>query len=136
MADGRNWGKLPDTSLGWILGRLDERSEQAARDLVDIKRTQAGIQHAQQAMITALSTSTQRQQTAPSPTSETLTPTDPTAGFLIHWGRHLGLKAIGWLIGRIFSLALQYLLPGGLILWAMTQKWVGTAWQALLAWVL
>lgn len=134
MAEGRNWGKLPDTSLGWILGRLDERSEQVARDIHDIKRTQAGIQHAQQAMITALSISTQRMGKAQT-SSPTHTQDDPTAGFLIHWGRHLGLKAIAWLIGRIFSLLLQYLLPGGLILWAMTTKWFGTAWQALLAWL-
>lgn len=46
--------------------------------------------------------------------------------------RHFAPKALMWAAGRLFSLALQFLLPTLVLAWALTQKGLGTVWQLLL----
>lgn len=132
--DEHDWKKSSGDFRDWTIGRLDAKSDQLiishvqqARDLTHIRLTTDAMQRAQQHLITALEKSTQIPKSpgvAPVPVSPP-TSTDDTPSFLMSLLRHFGPKALMWALGRAFGILIQYLLPAGLLVWAMTQKWLG-----------
>ncbi len=140
--DEHDWQRSSTSLVDWHLGRLDARSEQSLvdhahqnRELMHLRMTTEALQRSQEVLITALQNSMERGRNhgaAPALGSQPPNPkTDDTPSFLMGLLQHFAPKALTWALGRAFSIALAYILPILLLIWAGTTKWIGF----LLSWL-
>jgi hypothetical protein len=141
IMDEDDWTRPPGVSPEFLLGRMDARSQQILvdhahqnRELMHLRRTTEALQRSLLVLISASEKSMARATNhggVPAPASRPKEEPDDTPSFLMKLMRHFAPKAMTWALGRIFSIALAYLLPLLLLFWAVTTKWIGF----LLSWL-